>query len=186
MEGDAPRNARIRASQAEPDRAAPVTLVPMKECWIRALAAHRREIRWRWEALLRLERTDSPIADPDNLVHLIDWTLERVFAQLRRRRTHNGGVARPTIAALRAGCQCGHNPYLNHFLAGEQALIEALVLAQAHDPSLDPAHRDIAVAELYLVMHTIARSEVESVCSLCQRYPHPRTQTPFPAAAAAS
>jgi hypothetical protein len=156
----------------------------MQECWIRALTARRSEIRRRWEALLRLERSDSPMADPDNLVHLIDWTLDRVFAELRRRKSPVGNQTRPTIAALRAGCQCGRNPYLNHFLAGEQALIEALVLAQAEQPSLDPAHRDTAVSELYLVTHAIARSEVESVCSLCQRHTHPRTHTPMTAVAA--
>lgn len=148
----------------------------MQECWIRALAARRREIRRRWESLLRLERADSPIADPDNLVHLIDWALDTVFARLRGNKAWNGGGHPPKIAELRAGCQCGRNPYLNHFLAGEQALIEALVLAQAEEPSLDPAHRDIAVAELYLVMHAIAQCEVESVCSLCRQHQHRKVQ----------
>jgi hypothetical protein len=65
-------------------------------------------------------------------------------------------------------CRCGLNPFLNYFLAGEQALLEALVLVQAAEPSLDSAHRDTAITELYLVMHAIARVEVESLCSICQ------------------
>jgi hypothetical protein len=148
----------------------------MQECWIRALVSQRNEIRRRWESLLRLERADSPVADPDNLVHMIDWTLDTVFAGLRGDRAWKGGRHPPKIAELRVGCQCGRNPYLNHFLAGEQALVEALVLAQAEEPSLDPAHRDIAVAELYLVMRAIAECEVESLCSLCRNHRHRRLQ----------
>ncbi len=156
----------------------------MKECWIRALAAQRRKIHRRWEALLRLERADTPMADPDNLVHMVDWTLDKVFAELRSRKIYHAGAVPRTFATLRAGCQCGHNPFLNHFLAGEQALLEALVLVQAEDPLLDPARRDTAVTELYRVTHEIARCEVESLCSLCMHHPRPKMQTPLAAVAA--
>jgi hypothetical protein len=153
----------------------------MTESWTRALVARRREIRQRWEALLRLERTRSPMADPDNLIHLIDWTLDQVFGELRNRKAPHRGGSFPRIAALRAPCACGRNPYLDHFLAGEQALIEALVLAQAREPSLDPEHRETAVAELYLALHQVAKREVESVCSIC-----PRAKAQGPPAAFAS
>jgi hypothetical protein len=157
----------------------------MQECWIHALAAHRSKIRRRWESLLRLERAASPISDPDYLVHMIDWTLDAVFARLRGNKARNGGGHPPKIAVLRAGCQCGRNPYLNHFLAGEQALIEALVLAQAEGPSLDPVHRDIAVAQLYIAIHAIAQREVESLCSLCRDHRRQEPRVP-PASFAAS
>lgn len=120
---------------------------------------------------MRLERADTPMADPNNLVHLIDWTLDKVVEGLRGRKPPHRGGPPPTIATLRPLCPCGHNPYIAHFLAGEQALLEALVLVQAEDPALDPVHRDTAVTELYLVLHAIARGEVESVCALCQRRP---------------
>jgi hypothetical protein len=142
----------------------------MQEYWIRALVGQRRKIRRRWESLLRLERAASPIADPDYLVHMIDWTMDTVFAGLRGNTPWVGGRHLPRISELRAGCHCGRNPYLNHFLAGEQALIEALVLAQAAEPLVDPAHRDIAITELYLVLRAVAETEVESLCSLCKNH----------------
>lgn len=120
---------------------------------------------------MRLERVDTPMADPDTMVHMIDWTLDEVFAALRSRKAFQAGGAPRTASALRAICHCGLNPFLNYFLAGEQALLEALVLVQASEPSLDSAHRDTAITELYLVMHAIARVEVESLCSICQHRP---------------
>jgi hypothetical protein len=146
----------------------------VQECWILGLKARRGEIRRRWEALLRLQRPDTPMADPNNLVHLIGWTLDRVFEGLRSRKPSHVSGPPPTIATLRSSCPCGLNPYIAHFLAGEQALLEALVLVQSEDPALDPVHRDTAVTELYLVLHAIARDEVESVCALCQRQPQPK------------
>lgn len=148
----------------------------MRECWIRALAANRRKIHRRWEALLRLERPDTPIADPDNLVHMIDWTLDKVFAELRSHKACNTATLPPTIATLQAKCPCGLNPFFKHFMAGEQALLEALVLAQSEEPSPDPALRDAAVTELYVVTHALARCEVEAFCSLCQHRPRQKAR----------
>jgi hypothetical protein len=149
----------------------------MKESWILQLDAQRHEIRRRWTEILRLERTNEPMADPENLLHLIDWTLKGVFAALRSRKAYHGGALPPKVVELRAGCRCGHNPYLSHFLAGERALIEALARAQAHEPSLNPADRDSSLTELYLVIHEVARSEVELFCSICQRSPISKTST---------
>ena len=42
---------------------------------IAALAARQPGIRQRWEALLRADQACSPLASPDVLVHLVDWTL---------------------------------------------------------------------------------------------------------------
>jgi hypothetical protein len=148
----------------------------MQECWIQALSDRRHEIHRRWEALLRVERTDTPLANPDALVHMIDWTIDEVFKELRSKKIYRSGEPRSNVAALRADCHCGHNPFFNHFLAGEQALLEALVLVQTEEPSLDPVHRDTSVAELYLVINAIARSEVEAICSLCQHHLGAKTQ----------
>jgi hypothetical protein len=122
-----------------------------------------------------LERADTPMADPDNLVHMIDWTLDKVFADLRSHKAPQGATLPPTIATLREKCFCGHNPFFKHFLAGEQALLEALVLAQSEEPSPDASLRDAAVTELYLVTHALARCEIEAFCALCQHRPRPKT-----------
>ena len=156
----------------------------MQEYWIEALGSRRSEIRRRWEALLFLEFADSPLAHPENLVHLIDWTFDEVLAELRRRKTSRRSEAHPPeISKVRAGCHCGHNPLFNLFVAGEQALLEALIELQASNPSTDPLHRSTAVAELYVAIRAIAMREFDLLCSLCVGRPQPR-RTASPAAIA--
>jgi hypothetical protein len=135
---------------------------------IKALSSRRHSIHRRWEELLLLERADTPLANPAALVHLIEWTLDRIFEALRSRKAYLVGAPSRRVSALRAHCACGHNPFIKHFVACEQALLEALVLIQAEDPPPDPARRDTSVAELYLVIHEIARREVDSLCSVCR------------------
>lgn len=134
-----------------------------------SLCAQRSAIHARWDALLRTERVTSPLASPDALVHLIDWALDQIFAGLRdpamRRRPGHGSGWR---VAPRPECECGRNPLLAFFLAGEQALLEALVQEQAAHRPVDPLERDTGLTELYNVMRTTARREVEAFCSVCQ------------------
>jgi hypothetical protein len=54
----------------------------MQESLMQPLRALRFQTRVRWEALLRTERTSSPLANPDSLVHLLDWTLDEIFHAL--------------------------------------------------------------------------------------------------------
>jgi hypothetical protein len=149
----------------------------MQERLIRSLSDRRREIHRRWDALLHLEPAETPLANPDTLVHMIDWTLDKVFNELRSRIAYHCGERPRDFASLRAHCHCGNNPFFKHFLAGEQALLEALVLVQSEDASLKPVYRDTAVAELFLVINEIARCEVESLCSLCMNSPRPKRQS---------
>lgn len=140
----------------------------MQDELIRALRARRPDIRARWEALLRIERVNTPLANPDALVFMIDWTCDEFFAALsqphsRRRLVRSGG---PAVA--RYDCPCGRNPLLIYFSAGEQALEEALILEQASRAALDPIERDAAFTELKLTIREIARREIESFCSVCQ------------------
>ena len=44
----------------------------MQECWTGTLTRTAPAIHSRWEALLRVERADTPLANPNTLVHLID------------------------------------------------------------------------------------------------------------------
>ncbi len=131
-----------------------------------ALSARRPQIRARWEDVLRAERVTTPLANPDALVHLIDWTLDEVFRTLQSLPARR----RPLRAFTRADidCPCGRNPLLTYFAAGEQALQESLVLSQAQCLHLDPLERDSALHELNLALRHIARREIGAFCSLCQ------------------
>ena len=64
----------------------------MQESLVRSLRSRLPDIRARWEALLHAEPVKTPLAYPDSLVHLLDWTLEEIFHGLaalpvRRRLT---------------------------------------------------------------------------------------------------
>lgn len=130
------------------------------------LADRRPMIRTRWEALLRADRACSPLADPDALVHLIDWTLSEFDRTLRGLPTRR----RPLRPLSRADldCPCGRNPLLVYFAAGEQALQESLVLAQATRCGLTAMQRDAELHELNLALRHIAGREIGSFCALCQ------------------
>jgi hypothetical protein len=130
---------------------------------LQALEAHRPCIRSNWENLLRIERMNSPLANPDTLVHLLDTTLNDVFSTLRiwsARRLHTRQQEPP--------CPCGRNPLLAYFSAGRQALREGLVLAQVLAPDLTAAQRDEALTCLEQAFGHIAQREIQSFCAICQ------------------
>ena len=140
----------------------------MQQELVDALRAQRAQIRGHWEALLRVEPVSSPLARPETLVHLIDWSIDEVFSLLLHRSASPAGSTQPPPARSRAVCHCGNNPLLAHFIAGEQALVEALVLVQVATPGVDAGVRTAAVTELYHAVRTVARREVGSFCALCQ------------------
>jgi hypothetical protein len=140
----------------------------MHESFLHDLRARRSEIHTRWEALLRTERVNTPLANPDALVHLIEWTLDQIFAGLRHPPAGRPLDLQAVTAEARPMCPCGRNPLLAFFVAGEQALLEALVLMQASTTRLDPVDRDEELAELYHVIRDISRREIESFCAVCQ------------------
>lgn len=158
----------------------------MQEALLHGLEAQRRKIHGRWETLLRTERVNTPLAYPDSLVHLIEWTLDEVMAALRAMPPRRRGDRHHAHGAARPECPCGRNPLLAFFLAGEQALLEALVLEQAARISIDPVERDAALAELYQAIRTIARREVGAFCSVCQHRNDPRPPAPEIAGASAT
>lgn len=142
---------------------------PVQAALLQALARRAPAIRARWADLLRVERASSPLANPEALVHLIDWTLRVVLRRLqapgtRRRPRHPHAWPEP-------GCPCGRNPLRAHFAAGEQALLEALVLCQAEGPHPSPAERDAALQELNLAFRHLAHREMAAFCALCLRRP---------------
>lgn len=143
------------------------------------LLARRPELRQAWERLLRIEKTVSPLAHPDALVHLIDKTLDEIFRDLVQRspRRHPSRASGPN-------CPCGRNPLLAYYAAGRQALREALVGAQAANPALLREAREADMQLLNEVFDHIARREIESFCAVCQfrdaQPPEPADHAPAP------
>ena len=132
----------------------------MDQSLLLALHQRRPEIRARWEALLRVERLHTPLADPNTLVFMFDLTLDEVLAALPGRRPVRKTGPRPT-------CRTAGNPMRDYFSALEQALLEALVHAQAAQaaapsggPAATLAGRTAAVRELRATLHRIARREI--------------------------
>jgi hypothetical protein len=155
----------------------------MQETLVSALRARRPQVRCRWEALLRVEPVGSPLGHPDALVHLIDWTLDEIFAGLTNPLSCHRASRTRFNADEPAHCPCGRNPLLAYFAAGEQAMHEALVLTQAASNGLDPVERDAAFSELNLLLRQIARREIEAFCGVCQfrtRADHPEVAASLP------
>jgi len=140
---------------------------PVQAALVQALACRAPAIRARWADLLRAERASSPLANPEALVHLIDWTLRAVLRRLQARRRRDR-PPRPRIPRA-PRCPCGRNPLRAHFAAGEQALQEALVLSQAEGPPQAPAERDAALQELNRTFRQLAGREMAAFCALCLR-----------------
>ena len=147
----------------------------MQAALLQALARRAPAIRARWADLLRMERPSSPLANPEALVHLIEWTLRAV---LRKLQTPGTRTRPPRPRTTREpGCPCGRNPLRAHFAAGEQALQEALVLSQSEGPPPAPAERDAALQELNRAFRQLAGREMAAFCALCLR----RVPAPGPA-----
>ena len=140
----------------------------MQENLVRALRSRLPQIREQWETLLHVEPVQTPLAYPAALTHLLDWTLEEIFQALETLPPRRRVSRKATAPKERLVCPCGRNPLLSYFKAGEQAMRDALVVAQVALPSLDPIERDAALEELDLVVHQIARREIESFCGVCQ------------------
>ncbi len=140
----------------------------MDKLFLEALRARRHSIQREWLTLLRAEPVSTPLGHPDTLSHLIDRTLDEVFGELAKRRPHSAESHSHSYDEVRRECACGRNPLLTYFLAGERALLEGLVQAQAESPSAGPAQRNQDLAELYIGLRGIARREVRAICSVCQ------------------
>jgi hypothetical protein len=140
----------------------------MEENALNALRSMRPLLRKRWEALLRAEPVTSPLANPDSLVYLMDWTLDRVFDELRmasKRRRHK---QRPAMAAPPAShCECGKNPLLAYFSTAERSLLEAVFLADSPLPAMSPGSREACASELKMALSVIAGAEIETFCAVC-------------------
>lgn len=128
---------------------------------IRALQERRAQIRARWEALLRIEKVTTPLANPDTLVFALDNSLDEIFAALRQ--------PPPRKPAPDPATTEGSSPWWAYFRAGEQALLESLILLQAEMESLDPAARDTSFGNLKQVINNLTRREIEAWGAICRQ-----------------
>jgi hypothetical protein len=130
----------------------------MQSATICVLAERRPALRRRWEAALRAGRVSSPLANPDTLVFMMDWTLDRVFEALK-----SGDVAVRNGGDRPVRCPCGLNPLLAYF-----EVLEAVLLAElpAGTDGAEPAR-----AELRGAVARVAEREIAAFCAVCQRRP---------------
>jgi hypothetical protein len=140
----------------------------MQVSLLRELRGRRFSIRARWEAILRAEPVATPLGLPDTLVHLIDTTLDEIFATLDNPPERSWPDARDRAERESPSCPCGRNPLLAYFTAAEQALHEGLIFAQAASAPIDPIERDLALEELNTVFQHISRREIDAFCGVCQ------------------
>lgn len=131
---------------------------------LEALRARQAEIQRRWEILLRIEPVTGPLANPDALIHLIPETLEQIWRELAGGATTGRSIAE-VRADLLPACECGNNPYLAYFTAGEQAVLETLILIQVELPA--GPERGTDAADLIEVVRRLARLEIDAFCGLC-------------------
>ena len=144
----------------------------MDQALVQTLRDSRPIICTRWEALLRIEQVHTPLANPDVLVYLIDRTCEEIIAAVSAAPGSSASASRPiSWERVQAACGCGRNPLLAHFLAGKQALVEGLVLAQAGEPRRHPEQQADDVAELHHAILSVAKREVAAFCAICQHRP---------------
>jgi hypothetical protein len=140
----------------------------MDESMLQALEAQRLEIRQRWEALLRVEPVNTPLGQPEVLKHMVDFTLNTLFASIRAKHVRKRNLRSVSASvADRSLCPCGRNPLLAYFVAGEQAVLETLILAQAKEAESAEV-RSADAHELKQTMANVALREIETFCAVCQ------------------
>ena len=127
---------------------------------LRALQGRRAQIRARWEVLLRIEKVTTPLANPDTLVFGLDHTLDEIFAALRQ--------PLPPPLESEFTSASGPSPWRAYFRAGEQALLETLVIMQSEMKSLDPAARDTSFGNLKQAINALTQREIGAWAGICQ------------------
>jgi hypothetical protein len=124
---------------------------------ISRLEALRPAIKREWDHLLRTEPALSPLANPDTLVFLMDETLDQLLQGVRTRPARTTPrEAALLLTPLQRRCTCGLNPLLTYYATGELALraVTAAPLGENFEPVL-------------LVLHGIARREIDALCGVC-------------------
>ena len=135
----------------------------MDEVYLRAFHEERAHLHDSWANLLRLEPVSSALAHPDTLVHLINLTIDELFAAIGPE--YELTLPRPQPET---DCPCGMNPLLTYFTVGRQAVQEAFVIAETHIPPFQRKDRDHAFDQLESAYKSLAAREIQAFCGLCQ------------------
>jgi hypothetical protein len=155
--------AQISATRAQPRVPRLYTFRSMHSVIIAALRNDVPAIRQRWEALLRLEPTSNPLANPDNLVFLIAGTVDEIIRLCSEPATGARNAGERLLT--RTPCVCGNNPYLPFYQAGEQAILEALITVQAQ--LMEFANRYDDLGHLCAAFRTLADRDIDAFCEAC-------------------
>ena len=145
----------------------------MDERSLSSLQAHRPTLSKKWEARLRAAPVTSPLANPDSLVHLMEWTLDQVFRELAAHHPR-----RKTPRPPRPPCPCGLNPLIAYFSTAKVSLHEALETCAGGRP-IEPTDAEAMEQALEIV----ARRELETFCALCLHNDQRNRHEPHPHAA---
>lgn len=136
----------------------------MSPAVLNGLRSRRAGVATCWEHLLRLEKPAGPLAEPDLLARLIPHSLHQImeFADAYHGRPL---TLRDSRSLKLPHCACGRNPFRAYYAAGEQAMLEAVILLHRELPSQDRAETDLA--EAVRATRLAARADIESFCGLC-------------------
>lgn len=134
----------------------------MQTVLLESLKAHRSSLRTRWEHKLRALPPSSAMADPDALVHLMEWTLESLFQELTNKARRG---QRPPAAVP---CRCGMNPLIAYFVTAEDALLEIIFIEGKSWLALDPEVRETEVAWVRNALQRVASREIDAFCAVCR------------------
>jgi len=134
----------------------------MEENVLGVLATRRARLRSDWERRLRAQRISSPLANPDALVYLMDWTLDEIFAVL------NEPDGRVELRRREVRCDCRLNPLLAYFAMAEVVLIEALQTEQSRHRADFPGQHESELVRLKQAVDTVANREIEAFCAVCR------------------
>lgn len=138
---------------------------------LQRLRANSAAIHVNWETLLRMEPVSGPLANPDALHRIIPETVAKILFALTPPE-----AAPITLTEERSdrlpGCECGHNPYLAYYVAGERAFVEMAVLQQAK--LAPPKRREADLAHVIHTIRALAREEIDVFCGICTHRGHAR------------
>ncbi len=131
--------------------------------FLQQLRARTIDIGERWRALLHIEPVSGPLANPDALSHAIPQTIDQVLAMAGRRL--RSPLSLHAARRHLPPCSCGHNPYRAFFVAGEQAMVESAIHIQFNQSPEARSQMDL-VELIYAVRH-LAKTEIDTFCSVC-------------------
>lgn len=143
----------------------------MQESILADLNAMRPRLRARWRALLQEVPVTSPLAAPEVLAHLMDWTLDEVFKLLTSPPTRRRARSPAPLASANPplpSCSCGRNPLDAYFTCLTQALAETTQACWEKLESRPPGERDVLVTETKLAVSTVTIREMETFCAVCR------------------